>query len=327
MKNWLCLLLLSCPVSVLACIGCNTDVELKINVQLTESQNSVGHVQSSSAFNVGMIDAQLYSNVSGQWQTASFTNFDGTVPTLGTRPTDWQYQKIDDYLSIAIRLKQTCGYIYAPFNRQGWLQSTCQDSYNLSNIWGATTWDSSLKITRKLVSGTYGKRILLGRFGTCAYTCASPTLTLANVYLTYTITVPQSCEINANNIVVMDFGNISSRLFKIAGEKVNNVKTQEKEIGIKCNNIAAASSMSLRIQSDRTSGDILISDNADVGFVITDKDDNKLTPNTLSSKINFQLDSESQANVKIKAYPVSATGNTPVEGPVVAKGYLRVDFD
>ncbi|TQS64356.1 adhesin, partial [Salmonella enterica subsp. enterica serovar Typhimurium] len=52
-----------------------------------------------------------------------------------------------------------------------------------------------------------------------------------------------------------------------------------------------------------------------------------LTPNNLSSKIQFHLDDNAAARVGIRAWPISVTGIKPAEGPFTARGYLRVDYD
>lgn len=71
----------------------------------------------------------------------------------------------------------------------------------------------------------------------------------------------------------------------------------------------------------------MVSDNPDVGFVVANSNGTPLMPNNLSSKIPFRLDDNAAAHVGIRAWPISVTGNKPVEGPFTARGYLRVDYD
>ena len=70
----------------------------------------------------------------------------------------------------------------------------------------------------------------------------------------------------------------------------------------------------------------MISDNPDIGFKMSDQNDNVLLPNNINSVIPFNLNQQ-PANVTIKAWPVSITGNKPEIGPFKSRGYLRVDFD
>ncbi|VFS45007.1 mannose binding protein FimH [Enterobacter cancerogenus] len=85
----------------------------------------------------------------------------------------------------------------------------------------------------------------------------------------------------------------------------------------------------MRIEADSGSvnGNMLVSDNKDVGFIIANDSGTPLTPNSLSSKIPFRLDDNAQAQVGIRAWPVSVTGNKPAEGRFTSRGYLRVDYD
>ncbi|MBS4431863.1 mannose-binding protein [Pectobacterium punjabense] len=145
-------------------------------------------------------------------------------------------------------------------------------------------------------------------------------------YMSGSVTVPQSCALNAGQIISIDFGGISSGLFNTAGEKPVGVSPVTRTIGIACNGIDAQASLSMRLQADRVSGDMVVSDNPDVGFIVTDSGSNPLTPNDIASVIPFTLDETASANVAITAYPVSVTGNKPQEGVATANAYLRVDF-
>lgn len=315
------MLLLGCTPVMAECIGCNQTINLSLIDTLDAQANMPGKTKTSSSFTVGI----LMTGITGK-QSGSFTNVDGTLPPYGTAPSDWVYQRIDDYLSVAIRLSQTCGYIYAPFNRLAWASTTCQAYDGSSAYFDSTTWESSLKITRKMIGGTYQKNILLGKWGGCAGLCSVPTQTYARVYLNYSITVPENCELNAGDIVTVDFGKVPTRAFKTAGAKAEGVNPQTRSIALKCSNIEQQASLTMRVEADKVNGNIVVSDNPDVGFVVTDGRSNPLTPNLSTSVIPFKMDSSGRADVVIKAYPASVTGQQPIEGPVSSRAYLRVDF-
>ncbi|MDK1705089.1 fimbrial protein [Serratia rubidaea] len=312
----------SVPQAEAACSGCNQNITLNLNKQLSAADNTPGHTEASSSFTIGSFDTGYGTGYKG----TTFTRLDGSMPPFSTAPQEWVYQKVDDYLSVAVRLRQQCGYIYAPFNRNTWAANTCQVTIT-SGAWGATTWDSSIRIDRKLVNGSYSKNILLGIWGGCnGLNCGRQDQVYARVYLQYSITVPQNCELNAGQVVNIDFGNISSGAFNTAGGKAAGVNPVSKNIGIQCNNIAAQANLTLRVQADNVSGNAIVSNNKDVGFVVTDGSNRELTPNSTSSVIPFTLDDSARADVTIKVYPVSVTGNKPAEGVVTSLAYLRVDF-
>jgi minor fimbrial subunit len=58
---------------------------------------------------------------------------------------------------------------------------------------------------------------------------------------------------------------------------------------------------------------------------MSDQNDNVLIPNNINSKIHFN--NTNPANIVVKAWPVSVTGNQPTPGPFQARGYFRIDFD
>ena len=83
----------------------------------------------------------------------------------------------------------------------------------------------------------------------------------------------------------------------------------------------------MRVEAEKATGQMMVSDNPDLGFIVADSSGKPLTPNNLSSTIPFQLDDNAAASVGIRTWPVSVTGNKPTEGPFTARGYLRVDYD
>ena len=142
------------------------------------------------------------------------------------------------------------------------------------------------------------------------------------------VEVPQNCEVNA--------GQMSSLIWRYwrivvqqggAGNRPEGINPQTKTVAIKCTNVAAQAYLTMRVEAEKASGQMMVSDNPDLGFIVADKTGRPLTPNNLSSTIPFQLDDNAVANVSIRTWPVSVTGNKPTEGPFTARGYLRVDYD
>lgn len=152
---------------------------------------------------------------------------------------------------------------------------------------------------------------------------------VSEVVMSGQIIVPQTCELDAGQTITMDFGDIAASAFPQAGagNRPAGVNPQTHNIAIQCKNIDAQALLSLRVEAEKTSGNAIVSDNPDLGFVVADGRHNPLTPNTIDSKIKFQLDDGGAATVPVSAWPVSVTGNKPAEGKFTSEGYLRVDFD
>lgn len=130
------------------------------------------------------------------------------------------------------------------------------------------------------------------------------------------ITVPQTCEIGTGDVLEIDFKDIPAYAFKQAGAggQPANVNKQVKTLAIQCKNIDAQATLTLRLEAEKANNDVMLSDNPDIGFKISDQNDKVLIPNNINSTIPFNL-LQQPANVTIKAWPVSTTGNTPEIGP------------
>ena len=68
-----------------------------------------------------------------------------------------------------------------------------------------------------------------------------------------TIQVPQSCAINAGQVVEFDFGDIGASLFSgRGGNRPQNVSPQSKTIAIKCTNVEANAYLTMRIEAEKS---------------------------------------------------------------------------
>lgn len=186
----------------------------------------------------------------------------------------------------------------------------------------------SIRIDRAFVGfSSFNKEVLKIYANTFKNGVSSKPLTI--LYLSGSVVVPQTCELDAGQTITMDFGSIGASAFSQAGagNKPAGVNPQTHNIAIKCKNIDAQALLSLRVEADKTAGNAIVSDNPDLGFVVADGNHTPLTPNTIDSKIKFQLDDGGAATVPVSAWPVSVTGNRPAEGKFTSEAYLRVDFD
>ncbi|MDX5627703.1 MULTISPECIES: fimbrial protein [unclassified Brenneria] len=314
-------------------IQCNTaagtPVNYDFNFQFASQQNYVGYTtgwnqktdSGSYTISGGCNNRDTVYYTAQPGSSLSFSFSDGSA--------NWYDIIGNDYLQVASQI-----YVYNASGGSSYHNVPFVDLSNNCNgrCGGMATTGSrvqvSFRIKRKFVGVTtlplmpifavYGNQGSLGQ-GT-----GSP---LVQGFLSGTMTVPQSCTLNAGQVISIDFGNISTGAFSTAGSKPDGVKAATRTIGIACNGIEAQTNLSLRVQADTASGNAIVSDNSDVGFVVTDSSSRPLTPNDLSSVLPFTLDDNASANVTITAYPVSVTGNTPEAGVVSALAYLRVDFD
>lgn len=145
------------------------------------------------------------------------------------------------------------------------------------------------------------------------------------------IPVPTNCDLSMDNSV-MDFGDISSAAFFSAGAggKPAGTEVQQRTLNVSCSS-PQASLAYLRMTTDNASGNMLVSSNKDVGFLLSagenDPTVKPLTPNTSSSSYPLTLDSMGKATVTIKAVPVSVTGKKPVAGTFTSHALLDISWD
>lgn len=325
-------ILFSLEMPAVTCLsGCN-DVTATLTVSLKAGENKVGAIYSSSPVKLNAYTMTVNQNNEGGYINMWFVFAGGTVPASGTKPQSWVFQPINDYISVGIKYSDVCSVAYVPFNIQNLYAGSCvtvKYNPNAYTNWYETTYDTAIRIDKRLVGGTYRTNILVGERGVCSSTtgsCQAKTLTLFHLYLNLNITVVESCSFNSGQVIDVDFGSISSSAFKIAGGKPNGVNDILRTINIKCDNIAAGSAMTLRLQADNVSGNAVVSNNSDVGFIVANSAGAPLIPNNISSVIPFTLDSTQNATAALRIYPVSITGKKPAEGTVTSQAYIRVDF-
>lgn len=323
--------LLACalPASATVCKNANgvpTEVFYDLSDVFTSANNNVGQIVTLAQKSgwVG-VNATCPSGTSGDTTMRSYVTMLPVQEIIG----GYQYMKLNDYLEGAMSITDSyAGQFFPPKNH-----IQMGHHANVPKQKPFPIQDSQLifklKVTRRFINMVpIPKQTMFTVYVTTSH---SDPFTTPVYTISYSgkIEVPQSCEINAGQIVEFDFGDIGAALFSQAGagNRPQSVTPQSKTVAIKCTNVAAQAYLSLRLEAEKVSGNIMVSNNNDLGFIISDSSGLPLTPNDLNSKIPFRLDDAAAAQVGIRAWPVSVTGNKPAEGPFTARGYLRVDYD
>jgi len=317
------------PAHATVCSNANgvpTEISYDLSETFNTANNNVGQVITMPVKSQ-MIGVRAICP-SGTWVNTTMRSYVTTLPIQETLDS-YNYLKINDYLNGGMRITDSyAGIFYPPRNyiQMGW-------NGNVSRQEAFEVEDSNLifrlKVTRRFVNMVpIPKQTMY-----TVYVTSSDTdpLTTPVYTISYSgrVEVPQTCEINVGQIVEFDFGDIGAALFSQAGagNRPQSITPQTKTVAIKCTNVEAQAYLSMRIEAEKTSGNMIVSDNNDVGFIVANDSGVPLTPNDISSKINFHLDDTAAARLGIRAWPVSVTGNKPAEGVFKARGYLRVDYD
>lgn len=291
-------------------------------------------------------DQFLVININGQPYTThcnNGTNLNGSViPVYVT--SDYvngppitiagkNYTTVNDYLQASVSYTFNGTGIPVPSNNS-FFGNAAERCNSTQGHTGNTTFSLTVRIAKPFVGFSYIDVPVADFYtGDNAAPVGSGKANGGNqrLHIRGRVVVPQSCSINSDIESVVDFGNIPSYGFKAAGigNKVNGLPKASMPLTIRCNAyIPTNAPLTLRVQADTVGGpanDIIMSNNPDIGFKMSDANDNLLIPNNINSKVDFI--NTNPANIVLKAWPVSATGNQPAPGPFQARGYLRIDFD
>lgn len=250
---------------------------------------------------------------------------------IGHSDGDKQYYKLNDYLEISTSIY--LGGQYSNYKETPWVDVTsgsyignCTTAGSIHNVSTGSQGKVSLYITKAFVGtvnipSTLVQSVLIS--GVKGDYAAGP---MASVYISGQIIVPQTCSINAGQIVTVDFGSFMSGEFKNKGQMPAGYTPKTITVPIKCNGMDANASLTLRFQGEASADEpaAIKTSNSDVGVQITDDSGKVIEPN--SGLIPFQLDDNLQGTVTFHAAPISTTGNAPAEGTFSATAYIRVDF-
>ncbi|NIY48192.1 type 1 fimbria D-mannose specific adhesin FimH [Cedecea colo] len=323
--------LLACaaPAYATVCVnskGVPTEISYDLSNTFNRSNNQVGQivVLAEKSQWIG-VNAICPAGTTGDRTMRSY------VTTLPIEETidGYKYLKINDYLEGGMKITDSeVGVFHPPAN---YIQMGKHP--NVPKRKPFPVKDSNLVFRLRVVKRFINMVTIPNQTMFMVYVTTQNTdpLTTPVYTISYSgkVEVPQTCEINAGQIVEFDFGDIGAALFSQAGagNRPQSVTPQTKTIGIKCTNVEAQAYLSLRLQAEKSSGNMMVSDNRDLGFIVADGTGTPLTPGNMGSKINFRLDDAATSRVDIRAWPVSVTGNKPAAGPFTSRGYLRVDYD
>lgn len=239
----------------------------------------------------------------------------------------YKFLRINEYVSGAMRIyDSTAGYFYPPEEN---VQMGTHPNVSIGSVFPIEDLNFLLKLRVE--------RPFIGYLpistGTMFYVYVKTKSGETTNNLVYTISytgyihAPQSCVVGSGSELNINFGEIAAYEFSRVGigEKPINVETITRTINIQCSNINDMAKLHIRVIAS-AEGDNIISTNKDVGFRISDINNNVLTPNNMNSNFPFYLEN-SLARINLKFWPISLTGKRPEPGPFRSVGHLRVDFD
>ncbi|WP_415344285.1 fimbrial protein [Enterobacter hormaechei] len=262
----------------------------------------------------------------------NFTNMDPvyfkaetTLPPYMTI-NNKSYYKISQNLAVAMRsYVSQRGHFEVPFEEPnlGVGSTVCTEIQAKSGSEGelylliTSPFLGQVTIPTTNILNVYGSTVK-GSFGT---------IPLAKVNIVGSVTVQQSCEINAGQSIQVDFGDMFNGNFKGKGLKPEGVSSKKLQLGYKCYLVSKGMDVKMRFtgQNDSNYPIALSTTNPDIGVVIEDGNGNPVQPNTGTIPMTVDYDTQT-GSVDITTYPVSTTGNIPVVGQFTSRATVVVDF-
>lgn len=307
--------------------GVPSSVNYDLTTTLTAEQNQAGktvQLEKSQKVNV-----QAVCPASAATYSQTYRSYVSQYPVVETSG-NWKYVKLDpDYLEGGMRIVDSAaGDIYPPVNN---IPMGHDEKVKAGQPFYVR--NSNLEFQLKIIKPFIGTVNISPKtmFNVNVTTAVGDPLTdvVYSILYSGTVTVPQSCEINAGQTILVNFGALYSGNFSHAGQKPVGVSAKKFSVPVKCSGLDSPVNLTMRLIAtpDSHFPQAIASDNADVGVVVETDEGNALIPNDVQSVAPFITDSAGRANITLQAYPMSTTGETPAEGAFTALASLRVDFD
>jgi len=294
--------------------------------------------------NPGDNKAGMYFNRTYQWNLAAnyAANCDCTTPAItyyktvvpsnltATRKFDGlEFHSLNKYLEVATELwigGNRGEHVATPFDDQG--------NKFVSACSGVTNWISgangyvSLYFTRPFVGQVvipntkildlYGTKVM-GSYGG---------MPMSSVYMSGSVTVPQSCEVNAGQVINVKFGNIMSNDIKDPGEIAKGFTPKVVDMTLACNNISNGVVVSLSFSGEPSGGDptALKTDNNDIGVRVRDSNGNIVPPVNGNLPVTFDYSSQTGTS-SMSLAPMNVTGNAPAIGQFNAVATINAEIN
>lgn len=257
------------------------------------------------------------------------TFFKTTVPGLTATASrnGLNFYTLNKYLEVATEVwidGMATQYFATPFNSVSNINSnTCgrsafrTGSKGYVSLYIANPFVGQLVIPRTKILDLFGTKVR-DSFGG---------IPMSSVYMSGTVTVPQSCDINAGQVINIDFGNLTAKDIKTKGENATGFIPRVVNMTVACNNISEGVKISLSINGDAASGDptALATSNNDIGVRILDATGNAISPNDghLPVAMNYAAQTGTSS---MSLAPMNVTGNAPPSGEFTATATIRAEI-
>lgn len=155
---------------------------------------------------------------------------------------------------------------------------------------------------------------------------SAPVAPITQVLISGTLTIPQSCSINAGQIIEVKLPDIQGKDIRNLGDSPQESHVTTR-VNLTCSNVANGTNLSLSLAgtNDPHNSDYLQTDNENIGIRISDKEDNTIVPNG-STELPVDDYQDGSGSSTFTTAPVNTTGNIPRTGQYQATATLNVQI-
>ncbi len=150
---------------------------------------------------------------------------------------------------------------------------------------------------------------------------------VSTVWMSGTVTVPQSCTINGGGVISVPLGSIMSGDIVTKGEMAKNFTPKNVNFNVACTNISEGVKVSLSFQGTPDANDptAFSTTNNDVGVRIQNPSGSTIVPQ--GGELPLTMDYGSQVGKSaISLFPINTTGNAPDTGDFTATATIRAEI-
>lgn len=203
-----------------------------------------------------------------------------------------------------------------PCNQDGSMFDTGSEGY--ISLYFTRAFVGQVIIPPTIILNVYGTR----RAGSYSST------PMAQITMSGSVTVPQSCEINTGQPININFGDIAGNNFRTAGQMPTGFTPHVVDMTVACTNISTGVKISLSFQgtADAHDNTALATTNNDIAVRIESITGTKIP--VISGMLPVTMNYSTQTgDTAMKIYPINTTGNLPEGGGFTATATIQAEIE
>ncbi|MBA7843229.1 fimbrial protein [Klebsiella sp. RHBSTW-00484] len=317
-------------------------VEFSVNKTITDTtSNQAGHIIDASWSRSGYYNASCDCDSTSYRGYNYFSATTGALTQKGTYSESRSYGTMDYYVLLQNKLEigteiyvagKLNKYVPVPFSAvsnndsgAGGCTGATMEGLTAGYSGNARIYISHPLVGEITIPDTVVANLYLSKSSASSGdNVPGPVPPLTQVHISGTIIVPQSCTIEAGQVIEVNFDDILGKDIKNIGDSPTQKSTK---FVFTCSNVADGTNLSIALygENDSHNNDYLKTTNEDIGIKITDQNGNVVVPNGDSAlPINYYTNGAGTS--MFTAAPVNTTGHIPHTGQYEATATLEVQI-